>query len=566
MIVYDPQDEGRAGNGEQGLAPPASAHAEEILARRLRATELTAQPVEAGAWWWHGYVGAGKVTLLTSQWKSGKTTLMSILLARMTKAGEIAGLKAVEGRAAIFSEEPKGNWNERCRSLEIGVQHSFFCLPFAGRPTMEQWLGLIEAMLVLRRREHLDLVVIDPLGIFLPGNCENTAARITECLLPLRKLTAAGMGVVLIHHPRKGVNLAGQAARGSGALASFVDILVEMHWYAKADVPDRRRWLRSYSRHAETPRNLIVELTAAGDGYIAHDPADEDAWAGSWQVLCLVLQDATERLTQRQVLEQWPDDFPRPDQGTISRGLKRGVEQGLIRQQGSGRKSDPYRYWLPDKEDEFYPGPGASPEAMERFRIRHRAKMFEAFGMDPKAARAAAALQPSNERVVLACPDPLPPVVVGSSAPAVVAPPAAVVGSPDPSAVVGSPDLTTARTEGLPTPTAHVLAQPGESRPEAADVAATVEAARERESVTGPTQAAQQPSTQPAASAAAAPKAPAEPDTKMPPAQPVSPAPPASASVPGPVALPVDIKIIPTPDPVLSIEEQKRRSRRWPYG
>jgi hypothetical protein len=36
------------------------------------------------------------------------------------------------------------------------------------------------------------------------------------------------MSVLLVHHPRKGKTLAGQAARGSGALPSFVDILIEM--------------------------------------------------------------------------------------------------------------------------------------------------------------------------------------------------------------------------------------------------------------------------------------------------------------------------------------------------
>jgi hypothetical protein len=28
-------------------------------------------------WLWHGYLGPGKVTLLTSQWKSGKATLLA---------------------------------------------------------------------------------------------------------------------------------------------------------------------------------------------------------------------------------------------------------------------------------------------------------------------------------------------------------------------------------------------------------------------------------------------------------------------------------------------------------
>jgi AAA domain len=38
-------------------------------------------PAAPLSWLWHGYLAAGNVTLLTSQWKSGKTTLLAVLLA-----------------------------------------------------------------------------------------------------------------------------------------------------------------------------------------------------------------------------------------------------------------------------------------------------------------------------------------------------------------------------------------------------------------------------------------------------------------------------------------------------
>ena len=45
-------------------------------------------------WLWDGYLAAGLVTLLTSRWKTGKTTLVSLLLARIG-AGRRAGPRAV---------------------------------------------------------------------------------------------------------------------------------------------------------------------------------------------------------------------------------------------------------------------------------------------------------------------------------------------------------------------------------------------------------------------------------------------------------------------------------------
>ena len=40
-------------------------------------------------WLWRGYLAPGQLTLLTSLWKSGKTTLLSVLLALLHQGGEL---------------------------------------------------------------------------------------------------------------------------------------------------------------------------------------------------------------------------------------------------------------------------------------------------------------------------------------------------------------------------------------------------------------------------------------------------------------------------------------------
>jgi hypothetical protein len=44
------------------------------------------------------------------------------------------------------------------------------------------------------------------------------------------------------------------------------------------------------------------------------------------------------------------DDLPVPQAKTLWRWLGRAVEQGLVHRSGSGRKNDPYLYWLPGQE------------------------------------------------------------------------------------------------------------------------------------------------------------------------------------------------------------------------
>jgi hypothetical protein len=294
-----------------------------------------------------------------------------------------------------------------------------------------EWLGLIDAMLELRRDEGLDLVVLDPLAVFLPGHNENTAGVMLEYLMHLSALTAAGLSVLLLHHPGKGLRLAGQAARGSGALSGHVDIILEMDWYGKPDAEDRRRWVRGYSRHEETRKHVVLELTAAGDDYRMAQILHETLGTESWHVLRRVLEDARERLTQAEILAQWPADFRKPDRTTLARTLRRAVEGGEILHEGTGRKNEPYHYWLPDREEDFQAGHHASAEEREQQEERWQRKCMQSLGIQAETegerpaltahsmmeAEPAEARAPGEEEQV---PEPLPQVaapVEGTTAP-----------------------------------------------------------------------------------------------------------------------------------------------------
>src|SRR5829696_1933911 len=80
-------------------------------------------PVETSPqvpWLWRGYLAAGNLTLLTSQWKAGKTTLVATLLARLATGGTLAGLPVRAGRAVVVSEEAVDHWQARATGLKFG--------------------------------------------------------------------------------------------------------------------------------------------------------------------------------------------------------------------------------------------------------------------------------------------------------------------------------------------------------------------------------------------------------------------------------------------------------------
>jgi hypothetical protein len=309
------------------------------------------------SWLWDGYLARGNITLLTSQWKAGKTTLLALLLARLGRGGQFAGRGLRVGKAVVLSEEPEGLWEQRREKLGLGAHVCLICRPFRGKPAWEQWRGIVDDLLRLWEAHRFDLLAIDTLGSFLPPGCENNADRLIEALAALRPLTDAGMAAFLTHHPAKGQSADGQAARGTGAFGSHCDIVLEMKYYTRPSDKDRRRRLFGYSRLDGTPAELVIELNADGSDYTTHGDVDQAEFAHNWETLRLVLAQAGDRLTRGRVYEQWPETLPRPEPRTLARWLEHAFGLGLICRRGGGRKGDAFRYWLPGREEAWRSDP-----------------------------------------------------------------------------------------------------------------------------------------------------------------------------------------------------------------
>jgi hypothetical protein len=300
-------------------------------------------------WLWHGYLAAGAVSLLTSQWKIGKTTLLSILLARMKAGGALAGLPVSAGRAVVISEESTQQWLLRGRRLDLDDHVGWYCRPFRGRPTPRLWEELLDRVAEAADERDVSLAVVDPLAAFFPGKSENDAAAMLDALAPLQRLAARGLSVLALHHPAKRSKGDGPTGRGSGALLGCADILMEMRWYRRPTDADRRRRLLGLSRYDETPRELVIELNAEGTDYLARGSLADEEFATHWRLLEDLLRQADTKLSRDEILVSWPGE-ERPDAVSLYRWLRRAVEQGLLRQDGLGKCKNPFRYWLPESE------------------------------------------------------------------------------------------------------------------------------------------------------------------------------------------------------------------------
>jgi hypothetical protein len=311
----------------------------------------TSPPAPDTQWLWRGYLAAGQLTLLTSLWKSGKTTLLSVLLARLQAGGELLGLPVRPARALVLSEENLMLWHMRHQRLALGEHVQVICQPFAGKPTDSVWRALLEQSANLLGTQGGRLLVIDTVASLLPAGVETNADCMVRALAPLRRLAEQGLAIWLLHHPYKGKARPGEWSRGSGSLPASVDIALEMHLCGADDLADRRRLLLGWSRHEETPRRLIIEWTADGADYQVLAETSDGEFDRGWSALRRVLSDFEDPQTAAAILRHWPADSPPPSRATLHRWLARAVQRQLLCSEASKRRNAPYHYWLPSAEE-----------------------------------------------------------------------------------------------------------------------------------------------------------------------------------------------------------------------
>lgn len=61
----------------------------------------------------------------------------------------------------------------------------------------------------------------------------------------------------------------------------------------------------------------------------------------------------THKLTRPQILAAWSGK--QPGDATLWRWLERAGDQGLVLREGSGRRGDAFRYWLPGRDVPWEP-------------------------------------------------------------------------------------------------------------------------------------------------------------------------------------------------------------------
>src|SRR6266487_1379482 len=111
-----------------------------VVFEPLPMDRLLSSPEESQTnWIWNGMLARGNITLLTSQWKAGKTTLVAGLLRALESGGTFLDRPCIAATSLVVSEESARHWAARQRTLPIGPRTRLVSRPSPGRPTSGQW-------------------------------------------------------------------------------------------------------------------------------------------------------------------------------------------------------------------------------------------------------------------------------------------------------------------------------------------------------------------------------------------------------------------------------------------
>jgi hypothetical protein len=202
-------------------------------------------------------------------------------------------------------------------------------------------------------------VVFDTLANLWPVRDETSAADVGAALAPVHRLTP-GRAVLLVHHLRKSDGAEGTGSRGSGALAGFVDIIVELRRQKPAlDPGQRRRVLSGYGRYDAIPAEWVVELTdeagppspgrEPGEGarvrFVHHPTGSPTRQHGRSDalraaILAALTAAGEQGLTRKQLWEKLPAEL-RPGERAFREAVEGGVGEFWRKEDRANRDGGP---------------------------------------------------------------------------------------------------------------------------------------------------------------------------------------------------------------------------------
>jgi hypothetical protein len=284
---------------------------------------------EKTEWIWENYLAKRRVTLFSALPKAGKSTFLRSLFLAINREEEFVGQPTKKCNILVLSEESDEEWADSREGVEdedLGKTYVWI-RPTRSIPNSKGWEKNIDEISLACKELKIDLVVLDTITTFWSVEDENDASKVKRALVPLFKLTEDdGVALMLVHHFRKSGGNEGTAARGSGALAGYVDVLMELRRHEDG-MPNQRKIKTSGRGVQET--ELVIELMDDGTYKTLGEPWIVSKTARLTKIIS-IMEEFKRPVSTKEISNFWNANVCKMDERTIRRYMKELEKNGQV--------------------------------------------------------------------------------------------------------------------------------------------------------------------------------------------------------------------------------------------
>lgn len=300
-------------------------------------------------WIVEGLLAPGEITDLAGTAKlSGKTTFVTHMLASVVRGEKFMGFATRKAKVLYLTEQGNNFANALKKSSLVEAGEALRIVQYRDLDSKTRcWDNLIKTATESCKRNGFQVLVVDTFAGLsgLRGTEENNVGDILEKMAPLKDAAQKhGLAVVVARHAGKDGK-----GRGSSIFEGEADIILTLG-RPQGNHKETARVLEGIGRHDDIPSRTTIELT--NDGYVSFGNDDKIEFLRAVEAIrAITPHDLTRALTEKEILDA------SAAQGCSRTTLKRALEslttqtENSVKQEGEGKKGNPYRYWQPSSKE-----------------------------------------------------------------------------------------------------------------------------------------------------------------------------------------------------------------------
>jgi len=295
-----------------------------------------------------GFAAKGGISMVVGKPKVGKTTLALGMGKSLVDGANFVGRSTRKSGLVAIVEQPQASYHQALERAGL-LDSEDVVLLFWSDVIGKRWAEVAAAATEECIRRGFDVLLVDTLHQVagLVGDRENNAGDCLSAVQPLQEAAAKDLAVLFTWHERKGGGEISDAGRGSSAVAGAVDVILSLRMLGGNHKPTLRE-IRSLSRFAETPGEMVIELE--GDRWVDRGTSKAIAKQEARKQILDALPLAEESAPNFEELMSRLEEGVKP---TVAREMLKDLSgTGEIRRLGKGVRNNPFRYLAPVPEPE----------------------------------------------------------------------------------------------------------------------------------------------------------------------------------------------------------------------